>query len=82
MDLVLSDPPYTDNDSAIYGCPAFPMRQFMIEARRVLRRGGHLGILHTYYPSYQRREWKIVGLIGIVTGFCRVVRVFSIFERL
>jgi hypothetical protein len=82
MDLVLSDPPYTNGDSEIYGCAAFPMRQFMKEARRVLRRGGHLGMLHTYYPSYRQKDWKLVGLIGVVTGAGRVVRLFSIFQRL
>jgi SAM-dependent methyltransferase len=82
FDLYLSDPPYTKKDSTIYGCPAFPMGKFMKEARRVLRVGGHLGVLHTYYPSYRRKEWKLRGLICVVTGFCRATRMFSVFEKL
>jgi len=81
FDLILSDPPYTKEDSARYGCPPFPLRGFMREARRLLRPGGHLGMLHTYYPSYRRRDWRLVGLIAVVTGFQRATRMFSIFEK-
>jgi hypothetical protein len=81
FDLILSDPPYTKEDSAKYGCPPFPLRGFMSESHRLLRVGGHLGVLHTYYPSYRRRDWKLVGLIAVVTGFQRATRMFSIFER-
>jgi Methyltransferase domain len=82
IDLVLSDPAYTEKDSRIYGCPPFPMSKFMREAWRVLRRGGHLGMLHLYYPAYRRDKWKLAGTIAVVTGFCRATRLFSIFERL
>jgi len=82
VDLVLSDPPYTKEDSAIYGCAPFPMRKFMAEAHRVLRRGGHLGMLHLHYPAYRQKEWRLIGLIAVVTGACRVTRLFSIFKRL
>jgi hypothetical protein len=82
IDLVLSDPPYTSEDSAIYGCTPFPLSKFMSEARRVLRRGGHLGMLHMFYPAYRQNQWKLVGLIAVVTGANRATRIFSIFERL
>lgn len=82
FDLVLSDPPYTPADSERYGCPPFPLGRAMREFRRVLRPGGHLGVLHTYYPSYRRREWKLQALIAVVTGFQRATRMFSVFERL
>ncbi|KKK60132.1 hypothetical protein LCGC14_3027420 [marine sediment metagenome] len=81
FDLILSDPPYSKKDSAIYGCPPFPMNRFVKEAHRVLRPGGYLGVLHVYYPSYRRKDWKLVGLIAIITGFMRMTRIFSIFER-
>ena len=81
FDLILSDPPYTKEDSARYGCAPFPARKFMAESRRVLRPGGYLGFLHTSYPSYRRAEWRLVGLICVVTGFLRATRMFSIFAR-
>ncbi len=81
FDLILSDPPYTKKDSEIYGTPPFPMGRFVNESHRILRPGGHLGVLHTYYPSYKRKKFKLVGLIAVVTGFLRATRMFSIFER-
>ena len=82
FDFVLSDPPYSKKDSEIYNCPPFPLGKFIKESRRVLRPGGHLGMLHTYYPSYRKKEWKLVGLIAVVTGFQRATRMFSILEKL
>jgi SAM-dependent methyltransferase len=81
FDLVLSDPPYTAGDSAQYGCKPFPLGKFVKEAHRVLRPGGHLAMLHTYYPAYRRQDWNLIGLIAVVTGFQRATRMFSILER-
>jgi SAM-dependent methyltransferase len=82
FDLFLSDPPYTSEDSLRYGCPPFPLHAMMREAKRVLRPDGYLGVLHTYYPSYRRKEWQLVGLIAVVTGFQRATRMFSIFKNM
>ena len=81
FDLFLSDPPYSKKDSAKYGCGPFPLNGMMKEAHRLLRRGGYLGILHVYYPSYRRKDWELVGLIAVVTGFLRVTRMFSIMRK-
>ena len=81
FDLVLSDPPYTKKDSEIYGCSPFPMGKFVKECYRVLRPGGYLGMLHTYYPSYRKKEFKLCALIAVVTGFCRVTRMFSVLQK-
>lgn len=81
FDLFLSDPPYTKEDSAKYGCPPFPLNGMMKEAHRLLRPGGFLGVLHTYYPSYRRKDWELLGLIAVVTGFLRATRMFSIFKK-
>lgn len=82
FDLILSDPPYSEADSKKYGCEKFPIGRFVNEAWRVLRDGGHLGMLHVYYPSFRRRYWKMVGAIGVLTGFQRQVRIFSIFRKI
>ena len=82
QDLILSDPPYSVADSKVYGCAPFPLGKFMKESHRILRPGGHLGMLHVYYPSYRRKMWKLQALIAVVTGFQRATRMFSVFERL
>jgi hypothetical protein len=82
IDLVLSDPPYSDGDSKVYGCPPFPQKRFMSEAHRILRRGGYLGILHLYLPSYREDQWRVAAIITVLTAPCRAPRIFSVFERL
>jgi SAM-dependent methyltransferase len=82
FDLILSDPPYSKEDSKIYGMPTFPLGKFMAESHRILRPGGYLGMLHLYYPSYRRKQWKLRGLIAVVTGFQRATRMFSILEKI
>jgi hypothetical protein len=82
MDLGLSDPPYTNKDSEIYGCSPFPLKKFMQEAKRVLRPGGYLGILHTIFPPYRKDEWRVVALIGVVTAPGRAFRLFTVLQRL
>lgn len=82
FDLVLSDPPYSIEDSKKYGCDPFPQRAFLAEAHRTLNPGGHLGFLHNRYPTYRKKDWKLVGLIAVVTGFERQTRMFSIFRCL
>lgn len=81
FDLIISDPPYSAKDSVIYGCAPFPMGRFLRESQRVLVAGGHLAILHTSYPSYRRKDWELVGLIAVVSGFLRVTRILSIFRK-
>jgi len=85
FDLVLYDPPYDQKNAKIYGVAKKPPRwpHVMAEMTRVLSPGGHIGILHWYYPSYSRKKLgiKLVGLFGVCVGFCSAMRVFSIFEK-
>jgi len=78
--LIISDPPYSADDSKKYGHKPWPMRAFMAESWRVLEPGGYLCILDTKYPIYHRKDWELKGLICVVTGFCRATRMFSIFK--
>lgn len=80
FDLVLSDPPYSEEDSRLYGCAKFPEKKFMSECRRILRPNGYLGFLAYHYPSYRRDEWQLKGLFAVVTGFSRRTRMFSVFQ--
>jgi SAM-dependent methyltransferase len=81
FDLYLSDPPYSNDDSKIYGTPPFKSLKAMSEARRVLKPGGYYCLLHVRYPSFKRGAWNFVGLIGVVTGANRTIRLLSIFQK-
>jgi len=80
FDLILSDPPYSKEDSKKYGCPPFPLRGMFQEARRVLAPGGYLGLLHFFYPTFRRADWQMVAMIGVCTGSNRKARLFTIFR--
>lgn len=82
FDLILSDPPYSPGDALKYGVAKWSSVAALKEFHRILSPGGHLGFLHTYYPSYYRKNWRLLGLIAVVTGFLRQTRMFSIFERI
>ena len=81
FDLYLSDPPYSPGDSEKYGCPPWRSRAAMDEARRVLKPGGHYCLLNVRYPTFRRKDWNFIGLIGVVTGANRTIRLLSIFQK-
>lgn len=82
FDVVLIDPPYSEQDANRYKVPRLiNSRKVMIQAKESLKDGGYLLWLDEKYPSYRRNDWQLVGLISIVTGFERRVRVLSIFKK-
>ena len=81
FDIVETDPPYGPEHDKVYGTPKYPRKKAMSEFRRILKPGGYLVWLDVRYPAYKRNDWLFVGLIGIVTGFERVTRILSIFQK-
>jgi SAM-dependent methyltransferase len=81
FDLILSDPPYSPADSQIYGTAAYPLKRSFDEFHRVLSPNGYLGLLHFYYPTFRRTDWKMRALIGVCTGSNRKMRMFPIFQK-
>jgi hypothetical protein len=83
FDVVLIDPPYSEQDADRYKVPRLVSAQkVMRQAKESLKEGGYLCWLDEKYPMYKRADWKLIGLISIVTGFERRVRVLSIFKNL
>lgn len=82
-EVALIDPPYSQLDAKRYKVPRLiNSRAAMREISRVLVPGGYLLWLDEKYPTHRRRDWKLRGLIGIVTGAERRTRVLSIFQNL
>jgi len=81
FEVVLADPPYSKEHALNYGLPYPPPELILKEAMRVLRPDGYFLFLHTMYPSYNRKEIKLIGLIAIITGFKSVTRLLSIFKK-
>ncbi|MGH2638403.1 MAG: class I SAM-dependent methyltransferase [Rhabdochlamydiaceae bacterium] len=83
FDLVIHDPPYSKKDADVYyGVPYVSVPKVMKQTLRILRVGGFFCVLDVRYPSYHRKEgWRLIGLIAIVTGFSKVTRMLSIFQK-
>ncbi len=80
--VALIDPPYSDEDAKRYGVSRLISAPRVLKSvHRVLVPGGYLLWLDERYPAYRRRDWTLVGLIGIVTGFERRTRVLSFLRR-
>ena len=80
--VVLIDPPYSELDAARYKQKRLIRPTVVMqEADRVLTPNGWLLWLDEKYPSYRRSEWRLRGLIGVVTGFERRTRCLSMFQR-
>jgi len=83
VDLFIADPPYSKKHAEEdYGTPYPTMYKTMKSALPILKVGGYFIILDIRYPSYRRKDgWGLVGLIMVVTGFAKVFRGVSIFEK-
>ena len=82
FDMCLLDPPYSEEDSTRYGVKRLIRpKKTMEEIYRCLVPGGWLLWLDEKYPSYFRKNWKLHGLIAIVTGFERRTRILSMFRK-
>ena len=78
FDFYLSDPPYSDVDAKHYGTGHYPLNKAMKEAHRVVENGGLVGLLHKYPPSYNRTNWEPLAMIAVMTGFSKIVRMFTV----
>jgi SAM-dependent methyltransferase len=81
FDIYVSDPPYSKPDAKKYGTPPWRPKVAMDEARRVLKPGGYYCLLNVRYPTFRRKDWKFIGLIGVCTGANRISRMLYIFQK-
>ena len=81
FELVIIDPPYGPQHAEIYGVPMLSYKKTLAEMRRILIPGGIVVWLDNKYPAYSRKSWKLIGIIGVVTGFLRMARFATFFEN-
>jgi len=79
--LLGMDPPYSQKHAKVYGTGRFPIRKAIVEAWRVLRPGGMLAILHIYQPNTNRQMWRTRGLIAVVCGPHKDVRLLTLMQK-
>jgi hypothetical protein len=81
-DLVLSDPPYSVEDSVRYGTPMIDRNKVMAALGRRLPSGCHVVWLDQVLPMYRKDQFAIDGVIGMVKSTNHRFRVITIFRKL
>ena len=81
FDLILADPPYTDQDAERYGTPMVNRNIVVKECYKVLKPTGHLVWLDCVLPMYSKEQFSLIGTIGLVRSTNHRFRVVSIFRK-
>lgn len=81
FDLIVADPPYSDEDALKYKTEMINRLRAMAALATVVTQGGHLVWLDTVWPIHSKETWVTVGRIPIIRSTNHRVRLCSIFER-
>lgn len=81
MDLILADPPYSNEDAEYYGKPMINRNKVLKECVKILRKDGFLVWLDQVFPMFRKIELKLVGTIGLIRSTNHRVRVAFIFQK-
>ena len=81
-DLILSDPPYSNEDALHYGTPMISRNIVVKECEKILEPNGFLLWLDQVLPMFRKDSLHLCGLIGIVRSTNHRFRVLSIFKKL
>lgn len=81
FDLVLADPPYSEEDSLHYGVPMLNRNQVLKECCKIIKKGGFLLWMDQILPMYRKTDWTHCIAIGIVRSTNHRFRLVSGFRR-
>lgn len=82
FDLILADPPYSNEDATHYGTPMVNRNKVVAECTKVLKPGGFLVFLDQVFSMFKKSELKLIGTIGLVRSTNHRVRMVFIWEKL
>jgi hypothetical protein len=80
-DLIVADPPYSEEDALHYGTAMVNRNKVVEECAKVLRRGGFLVWLDQVLPMFRKADLELVGVISVVISTNHRVRCTFIWER-
>lgn len=80
FDLILADPPYSEEDALKYGHPLCNKRKVMAECHKLLMPGGTLAWMDQSRPMHGL-EWSWYGVISIYRSTNHRIRGVMLFER-
>lgn len=81
FDLILADPPYSEEDALKYGHPLCNKRKVMAECHKLLVPGGTLAWMDQSRPMHGP-EWSWYGAISIYRSTNHRIRGVMLFERM
>jgi SAM-dependent methyltransferase len=81
FDLILADPPYSEEDCNHYGTPMVNRNTVLRECARVLRPDGFVVWLDQVLPMFKKTELHLCGAIGLVRSTNHRFRIVTIFRR-
>jgi hypothetical protein len=82
FDLVLSDPPYSIEDCDHYQTTMIKRNVVMKALGERLQVGAHVVWLDQILPMYTKKQFSLVGAIGMVKSTNHRFRVITIFEKI
>lgn len=80
FDLVLADPPYSEEDCNHYGTPMINRNIVIAECSKVIKPRGFICWLDQVLPMYRKDTIKLIGTIGLIRSTNHRFRVVSIFQ--
>lgn len=81
FDAAFADPPYSPTDAKRYGLPYISATNILAEMARLTKPGGKIGLLHEFIPPSRRLPVKLRGVVGVMNGPQKRIRLFAIYER-
>lgn len=79
--LIIADPPYTNEDAMCYGFPLVGRNKVVKECHKVLHSGGFLVWLDQVFPMYRKIDWELIGTIGVIISTNHRVRTVFIWRK-
>lgn len=80
-ELILADPPYSQEDADHYGTPMINRNIVVKECTGILENKGFLVWLDQVFPMYRKKELEIIGAIGVIRSTNHRVRTAFIFRK-
>lgn len=81
FDLIIADPPYSNEDAKNYGTPMINRNVVVKECYNILEEGDFLVWLDQVLPMYRKDELAWVGAIGVVRSTNHRVRCVFIWQK-
>jgi hypothetical protein len=82
FDLVLADPPYSEEDCVHYGTPMVGRNRVISALSARLSSGCHIVWLDQVLPMYRKTELTVEAYIGMVKSTNHRFRVITVFRKL